>query len=145
MARFDFQEFLTKTGLSIPRLASYLQVAQTYLEAVAAGEARLTARDQEACRILRRRLFGGKQLELPFPDPPETFTHGHARRLARDRARKSTAAKDTPRTTRKARPAASRRKPVPPTAPEAAAVASGESPDGLPERSRRQSREEGSR
>jgi hypothetical protein len=95
LARFDFQEFLAKTGLSLPRLASYLQVAQTYLEAVAAGEARLTARDREACRLLWRRLFGGKQLELPFPDSPESFTRGHARRLARDRAGKTTAAKGT--------------------------------------------------
>ena len=90
MARFDFQEFLARTGLSLQRLASYLQVAQPYLEAAAAGQGRLTVRDQEACRQLWRRLFGGRQLELPFSQDPERLMRGYARRLASTRAPETT-------------------------------------------------------
>jgi hypothetical protein len=97
VARFDFQEFLARTGLSLQRLASYLQVAQPYLEAAAAGQGRLTVRDQEACRQLWRRLFGGRQLELPFPEDPETLMRGYARRLARPRAPETTSLPQSPR------------------------------------------------
>lgn len=86
MARFDLADFLNKTGLSLRRLATYLRVAPAYLEAARAGKARLTARDQAACRLLWRRLFRGKQLELPFAEPLETFTRRHARAQARARA-----------------------------------------------------------
>lgn len=90
MPRFDLVEFLAKTGFSLPRLASHLRVTPVYLEAVLAGEARLTVRDQAACRLLWRRLFRGKQMDLPFAEPIETFTRRHAQALAR--ARGSTAA-----------------------------------------------------
>jgi hypothetical protein len=86
MAGFNFPEFLAKTGLSIPRLATYLQVAESYLEAAAAGAARLTARDQQACRVLLRRLFGARQLELPLSGSPETLTRAYARQRRRERA-----------------------------------------------------------
>jgi hypothetical protein len=83
--RFDLTEFLAKTGFSLPRLASYLRVAPSYLEAVLARQARLTVRDQAACRLLWRRLFRGKQMDLPFAEPIETFTRRHAQALARAR------------------------------------------------------------
>ncbi len=83
--RFDLTEFLAKTGFGLPRLASYLRVAPVYLEAVLAGQARLTARDQTACRLLWRRLFRGKQMDLPFAEPIETFTRRYAQALARAR------------------------------------------------------------
>jgi hypothetical protein len=83
--RFDLTEFLAKTGFSLPRLASYLRVAPSYLEAVMAQQARLTVRDQAACRLLWRRLFRGKQMDLPFAEPIETFTRRHAQALARAR------------------------------------------------------------
>jgi hypothetical protein len=86
MAGFDFPGFLARTGLSIRRLATYLQVAESYLEAAAAGSARLTLRDQQACRILQRRLFGGKQLELPLAIPPQALTRDYARQRKRERA-----------------------------------------------------------
>ncbi len=86
MARFDLQRFLAETGVSVTRLASYLRVAPTYLEAAAVGEGKLTARDQAACRLLRRRLIQAVQLDLPFAEPRETFTRQHARRVARERA-----------------------------------------------------------
>jgi len=86
MPRFDLQRFLGETGLTIARLASRLQVAQTYLEKVVRGEAKLTSRDQEACRTLWKRLTQAKQMELPFAESAETFTRGHARALARARA-----------------------------------------------------------
>lgn len=86
MAGFDFPEFLARTGLSIRRLATYLQVAESYLEAAAAGASRLTSRDQQACRLLQRRLFGGKQLELPLAVPPQTLTRAYARQRKRERA-----------------------------------------------------------
>jgi hypothetical protein len=86
MARFDFPRFLAETGVSLTRLASYLRVAPTYLQAAAAGEGKLTTRDQDACRLLRRRLTKAVQLDLPFAEPGETFTRAHARRLARQRA-----------------------------------------------------------
>ena len=89
MSRFDLADFLSKTGFSLRKLATYLQVAPGYLEATLAGEARLTARDQAACRLLWRRLFKGKQLELPFAESLETFTRSHARSLARARAAQS--------------------------------------------------------
>ena len=91
MSRFDLADFLEKTGFSLRRLATYLQVAPGYLEAARAGETRLTARDQAACRLLWRRLFKGKQLELPFAEPLATFTRSHAQSLARARAAASTA------------------------------------------------------
>ena len=86
MTRFDLADFLEKTGFSLRRLATYLQVAPGYLEAARTGEGRLTARDLAACRLLWRRLFQGKQLELPFAEPLETFTRSHAQSLARARA-----------------------------------------------------------
>ena len=87
MPRFDLQRFLAETGLSIARLASYLQVAQTYLQEAAARKADLTRRDREACRTLWRRLTQAAQIELPFAEPPETFTREHARRVARSGAK----------------------------------------------------------
>jgi len=87
MPRFDLQRFLAETGLNLPRLASHLRVAEAYLEAVVAGRAELTPRDQEACRLLRRRLAQAEQVGLPFAEPPETFTRIHARLLARARSR----------------------------------------------------------
>jgi hypothetical protein len=95
--RFDLTEFLAKTGFSLPRLASYLRVAPVYLEAVLAGHARLTARDQAACRLLWRRLFRGKQMDLPFAEPIETFTRRHAQTLARARSATTAESPATPR------------------------------------------------
>jgi hypothetical protein len=86
MSRFDLQRFLAETGVSLSKLASYLRVAPTYLQAAAAGEGRLTVRDQEACRILWRRLTKAVQLPLPFAESPRTFTREHARQAARERA-----------------------------------------------------------
>lgn len=106
MPRFDLAAFLEKTGFSLRKLATHLQVAPTYLEAALAGQARLTARDQAACRLLWRRLFLGKQLELPFAEPMETFTRGHARTLARARAAASASAahpRPRPRSSRAAK------------------------------------------
>lgn len=100
MPRFDLQRFLAETGLSITRLASYLQVAQTYLRQVAAGKADLTRRDREACRTLLRRLTQAEQLELPFAEPASAFTRQHARLLARSWAKTSSvrsATVDAPR------------------------------------------------
>lgn len=91
MPGFNLQRFLAETGLSIARLASYLQVARTYLEAAARGQTPLTRRDQEACRALWRRLVRVEQIELPFAEPAETFTREHALRLARARAAASAA------------------------------------------------------
>jgi len=102
VSRFDLVDFLEKTGFSLRKLATYLQVAPGYLEAARAGEARLTARDQAACRLLWRRLFKGRQLELPFAEPIETFTRSHARSLARARAAESAAGANT-RPARRAR------------------------------------------
>ncbi len=97
MARFNFQQFLAETGVSLPRLAAYLRVAQSYLEAAAAGRERLTARDLTACRLLWRRLTQAEQLELPFAEPSDTFTKQHARLLARARSRPAkTAFKERP-------------------------------------------------
>ncbi len=45
MARFDFPRFLAETGVTLTKLASYLRVAPTYLQAAAAGEGKLTTRD----------------------------------------------------------------------------------------------------
>jgi hypothetical protein len=86
MAGFDFQRFLAETGVSLTRLASYLRVAPTYLQAAAAGQGKLTGRDQAACRLLWRRLTKAVQLPLPFAEPAHTFTREHARRMARARA-----------------------------------------------------------
>jgi hypothetical protein len=86
MARFDFQRFLAETGVSLTRLASYLRVAPSYLEAAAAGRGKLTGRDQEGCRLLWRRLTRAVQLSLPFAEPPRTFTREHARQAARARS-----------------------------------------------------------
>jgi hypothetical protein len=85
MARFDFQRFLAETGVSLTRLASHLRVAPSYLQAAAAGQGKLTGRDQEACRRLWRRLTKAVQLPLPFAESPHTFTRQHARQAARDR------------------------------------------------------------
>lgn len=101
MARFDFPRFLAETGVSLAKLASYLRVAPTYLQAAAAGEGKLTTRDQEACRLLRRRLTKAVQLDLPFAESRQTFTREHARRLARARA---LAPASRPRRTRAAQP-----------------------------------------
>ncbi|MBI3988081.1 MAG: hypothetical protein HY347_00545 [candidate division NC10 bacterium] len=81
MPRFDLQRFLAETGLNLDRLASHLRVSRDYLDTVVAGRADLTPRDQEACRLLRRRLFRAEQVELPFAEPQETFTRLHARLL----------------------------------------------------------------
>jgi hypothetical protein len=86
VTRFDLADFLEKTGFSVRRLATYLQVAPGYLEAARTGDGRLTGRDQAACRLLWRRLFQGKQLELPFAESLDTFTRSHAQSLARARA-----------------------------------------------------------
>lgn len=86
MAAFNFPQFLEETGVSLHRLATYLQVAEGYLAAAAAGAGRLTRRDEAACRQLRRRLLKWKQLALPFAEPAHTFTWEHARRRARERA-----------------------------------------------------------
>ena len=83
MPRFDLQRFLGDTGVSVTRLASYLRVAPSYLEAAAAGQGRLTRRDQDACRLLWRRLTQAVQLSLPFAEPLEAFTREHAHRVAR--------------------------------------------------------------
>ncbi len=77
--------FILDTHLG--RLAAYLRVAQSYLEAAAAGRERLTPRDQAACHLLWRRLVRAVQLDLPFPEPPETFAQHRARVLARPRSR----------------------------------------------------------
>lgn len=83
MARFDFERFLAETGVSLTKLASYLRVAPAYLETAVRGEGRLTTRDQSACRLLWRRLTKAKQLDLPFAEPPVTFTRTYARQRAR--------------------------------------------------------------
>lgn len=108
MTRFNLAEFLESTGFSLRRLATYLQVAPGYLEAALAGEARLTARDQAACRLLWRRLFQGKQLELPFAEPSETFTRSHAQSLARARATGSLVAAHYPPSPRSRSPHAAK-------------------------------------
>ena len=89
LPRFDLTEFLAKTGFSLVRLASYLRVAPTYLEAALKGTGHFTARDQQACRLLWRRLFRAKQMELPFAEPLETFSRSHARDRARATAAKT--------------------------------------------------------
>jgi hypothetical protein len=89
LARFDLADFLAKTGTSLNRLASYLRVAPSYLEAALEGTGRLTTRDQQACRLLWRRLFRAKQLDLPFAESPDTFSRSHARERARARATKA--------------------------------------------------------
>jgi hypothetical protein len=83
MPRFDLQRFLGETGVSLTGLASYLRVAPTYLEAALAGQERLTRRDQDACRLLWRRLTQAVQLKLPFAEPLEAFSREHAHRAAR--------------------------------------------------------------
>lgn len=93
MPPFDLQRFLAETGLTVARLASHLQVSRDYLDAVVTGRAELTPRDQEACRLLRRRMSLTEQFPLPFAEPPEVFTRLHARLLARARSR--TPAKET--------------------------------------------------
>ncbi len=86
MARFDFPRFLAETGVSMMKLASYLRVAPSYLEAALRGEGRLTGRDQAACRVLWRRLTKAKQLALPFAESPATFTRRHGKEQARAKA-----------------------------------------------------------
>ncbi len=87
MARFDLREFLARTGVSLSRLASYLRVAPSYLEAALDSTGRLTKRDEQACRLLVRRLFQAKQMDLPFAEPPRSFTNTHARDGARAAAK----------------------------------------------------------
>ena len=87
MSRFDLQEFLARTGVSLTKLASYLRVAPSYLQAALDGTGRLTARDQQACRLLVRRLFQAKQMELPFAEPLRSFSKTHARDRARTAAK----------------------------------------------------------
>ncbi len=120
MTRFDLADFLDKTGFSLRRLATYLQVAPGYLEAARRGEARLTARDQAACRLLWRRLFQGKQLELPFAESLETFTRRHAQSLARARAGASNASANA-RPSRRARSSRVAKRPAPSPEPGAQA------------------------
>ncbi len=91
MPRFDLREFLTRTGVSVARLASYLRVAPSYLQSALDGTGRLTARDQQACRLLLRRLFLAKQMELPFAEPVRSFTKTAARERARAAAKKGSA------------------------------------------------------
>jgi hypothetical protein len=98
--RLDLADFLQKTGFSLKRLATYLRVAPTYLEAALAGTARLTTRDQQACRLLWRRLFQAKQMQLPFAEPLESFTRTHARARARARATGSTQTGESTRSVR---------------------------------------------
>ncbi len=104
LPRFDLAEFLEKTGVSLTRLASYLRVAPSYLEAVLKGKGRLTVRDQQACRLVWRRLFRAKQMELPFVEPPETFSRRHARDRARAAARMRRGAAEKRRRRRAATP-----------------------------------------
>jgi len=92
MTPFNLQRFLGETGISLHRLATFLQVAESYLEAAVAGRGRLTRRDEDACRKLRRRLTRWKQLDLPFAESARTFSRDHARATARAEA-KSTAAR----------------------------------------------------
>lgn len=91
MAPFNLQRFLEETGVSLHRLATHLQVAATYLEAAADGRGRLTRRDEDACRKLRRRLTKWKQLDLPFAESAEAFSRERARARARAAANSSTA------------------------------------------------------
>jgi hypothetical protein len=91
--------------VSLTRLASYLRVAPSYLDAAVRGEGRLTGRDQAACRLLWRRLTKAKQLGLPFAEPPSTFTRTHGRQEARAKA-KAAAAKKAARAARAAPPSA---------------------------------------
>ncbi|MBI4537756.1 MAG: hypothetical protein HY712_07340 [candidate division NC10 bacterium] len=86
MAGLNLHRFLEETGISLRKLSMYLQVAESYLAAATAGTARLTRRDEAACRQLWRRLAKRKQLALPFEEPIETFSRDHARVLARARA-----------------------------------------------------------
>ncbi len=102
--RFDLREFLARTGVSVARLASYLRVAPSYLESALNGTGRLTARDQQACRLLLRRLFQAKQMELPFAEPVRSFSKTAARERARSAARKKSA-KSRPVRQRKSRAA----------------------------------------
>jgi len=121
MTRFDLADFLEKTGFSLRRLATYLQVAPGYLEAARTGEGRLTARDLAACRLLWRRLFQGKQLELPFAESLDTFTRSHAQSRARARAAaSSTSAKARPSPRARSSRAATARGAVTPQQPQQA-------------------------
>jgi hypothetical protein len=97
VARFDLREFLARTGVTLARLASYLRVAPSYLESALDGTGRLTARDQQACRLLVRRLFQAKQMDLPFAEPLRTFTRIHARDRARAAAKAGAPSKSTAR------------------------------------------------
>lgn len=87
MPGFDLPRFLDETGISLHKLATHLQVAESYLEAAAAGTARLTRRDETACRQLWRRLTRWKQLNLPFAEPIETFSREHSRAVVRARVK----------------------------------------------------------
>ncbi len=89
MAGFNLQRFLDETGISLHKLATHLQVAESYLGAALAGTARLTRRDETACRLLRRRLTRWKQLNLPFAEPIGVFSREHSRAQARARARET--------------------------------------------------------
>ncbi len=87
MAGFNLQQFLDETGISLHRLATYLQVAESYLGAALVGTARLTRRDETACRLLRRRLTKWRQLDLPFAESINSFSREHARAQARARVK----------------------------------------------------------
>jgi hypothetical protein len=97
MARFDLREFLARTGVSLSRLASYLRVAPSYLEAALDGTGRLTKRDEQACRLLVRRLFKAKQMDLPFAEPRRSFTKTHARDRARAAAKTGASLRSKPK------------------------------------------------
>ena len=101
MTGFNLQRFLEDTGISLHKLATHLQVAESYLGAVVAGTARLTRRDETACRQLWRRLTRWKQLSLPFAEPMQKFSREHARAQARARVKPVTS---TPRRKREAGP-----------------------------------------
>jgi hypothetical protein len=89
--RFDLRRFLQRHDLTPRRLASALQVSEQYLQAALAGQGDLTARDRQACQTLARRLLAARaaeQLELPFAEPPHTFSREFAQSRARQAARK---------------------------------------------------------
>ncbi len=102
MPGFNLQRFLDDTGISLHKLATHLQVAESYLGAAVAGTACLTRRDETACRLLRRRLTKWRQLDLPFAESINSFSREHARAQARARvkaAKKAPSRKRTAATT----------------------------------------------
>jgi hypothetical protein len=101
---FDLNRFLGEHALTPAMLARHLRVSELYLMTVMTGQEALSERDRAAClalatRIARaRRALRAVQIELPFAEPPETFTREFARLHARDRA--ATQARPTSRKTR---------------------------------------------